>query len=119
MPRAVIRATTRYGEVGLLDLYTEQGCGQVSMLLSHLRYNHYLHKSSLSLIESFMILTGSIQSPFIDTYSLTYVSSPWMQTVQRFLNKNNARIEIPYLQTINLLRNGECMSSDSASEYSC
>jgi hypothetical protein len=65
MPRAVIHASTRYGGVGLIDLYTEQGCGQISMLISHLRYNHYLHNSILSLIESFLVLFGKLTSPVV------------------------------------------------------
>jgi hypothetical protein len=37
MPRSVIHLSATYGGVGLLDLYTEQGCSQVQVMLSHLR----------------------------------------------------------------------------------
>jgi hypothetical protein len=104
MSRAVIHASTRYGGVGLIDFYTEQGCGQISMLMSHLRYIHYLHNYILSLIESFILLSGKLTFPCVDTYSSTYVQSPWIQTVQHFLHKHNATIEIPYLQTVHLIR---------------
>jgi hypothetical protein len=104
MSRAVIHASMRYGGVGLIDLYTEQGCGQVSMLMSHLRYNQYLHNSILSLIELFMVLSGNLGSPFGATLLCTYVHSLWIHTIQNFLHKNNATIEIPYLQTIHLIR---------------
>jgi hypothetical protein len=58
MPRAVVHSSTQYGGVGLLELYTEQGCSQALTLLSHLRYQHYLYNPLITLIESYMIASG-------------------------------------------------------------
>jgi hypothetical protein len=104
MPRAVVHASTKYGGIGLLDLYTEQGCSLVLTILSHLRYGQYLYKPIITLIESYIILAGITTSPFIQTDHIQYVSSPWIATVCGFLHKHSIQIVIPKLHTINLLR---------------
>jgi hypothetical protein len=104
MPRAVIHSSTLYGGVGLIDLYNEQGCAQIPTVLSHLRFQQYLYKSIITLIKSYMILTGTITSPFIDTAPIYYVKSPWIQSLQTSLHQTNSQIIIPTLSTIQLLR---------------
>jgi hypothetical protein len=104
MPRSVIDASTRYGGIGLMDLYVEQGCGQVSMLLSHLRYNCYLFNPLLSTIESFMVLSVMTSSPLEDTPPILYIHSLWMHSLRSFLHKHNTQLIIPKLQTLYLLR---------------
>jgi hypothetical protein len=104
MPRSVFHSSTKYGVLGLLDLDTKQGCGQVSMIYLHLRYNQCLHNPIISLIESFTFLSGSVRSPLEETSSFIYIQSPWMQTLLSFLYKNNTKTEISNLQTLHLLR---------------
>jgi hypothetical protein len=104
MPWAVIHASTWYGRAGILDLYTEQGCGQVSMLISHLWLKQYLHAPLLSLIETYWISSGLLHPTFVDTSPVPYVTSPWVDSVRQFLHQLNSSIIIPNLPNLPLLR---------------
>jgi hypothetical protein len=100
MPRAIIHASSMYGGVGLLDLFTEQGCSQIQLILAHLRTQKYLHNQIISLLESYQVLAG-ITTPALENIDpIIYVHSPWTNTVRQFLLQIDATITIPKLQTI-------------------
>jgi hypothetical protein len=88
MPRAIIHASTLYGGVGLIDLYNEQGRAQIHTILSHLRFEQYLHKPIITLFKSYIILAGITTSPFINNEPITYIDSPWMSSIQTFCSQN-------------------------------
>jgi hypothetical protein len=104
MPRAVIHASKLYGGAGILDLYTEQGCGQVLNLLSYLRLQQYLHNPIISLIESYWISSGKSNPPFIDTSPTPYVQAPWITSIKEFLHQLRCTIHIPILPQLPPLR---------------
>jgi hypothetical protein len=123
MPRLVVHASIQFGGVGLLDLYTEQGCSKIILVLSHLRYQQYLFKPLIALIESYIVLSGIMVSPLLNKQSVTYASSAWMNTLCSFLHKHSIKIFIPSLQTLNTMRrfdqpimNQQTISSLSNSE---
>jgi hypothetical protein len=120
MPRAIIHASTMYGGVGLLDLFTKQGCSQIQLILAHLRTQKYLHNQIISLLESYQVLAG-ITTPALENIDpIIYVHSPWTNTVRQFLLQMNATITIPKLQTIQCIRQYDkaIMDSTNLSLYS-
>jgi hypothetical protein len=104
MARKVIYSSATYGGVGLLDLYTEQGCSQVQVIISHLRAKGYLYNQIMILLESFMVIAGITTSPLEEIHPISYVSSPWVTSLQTFLSQFNYIIHIPQLKIINLIR---------------
>jgi hypothetical protein len=82
-----------YGEAGIMDLYTEQRCGQVMMLLP-----------IICLIESFWVSSGLSHHTLISTEPLAYLQAPWVESVKQFLHQLNAKIEIPQLGDLPPLR---------------
>jgi hypothetical protein len=104
MPQAIIHAATLYGGVGLIDLYNEQGCAQIHTILSHLQFEQYLHKPLITLMKSYILLTGITTSPFIDTEPIDYINSLWIVSIRTFMHKTNSQINIPSLKTFLLLR---------------
>jgi hypothetical protein len=120
MPRAIIHASSMYGGVGLLDLFTEQGCSQIQLILEHLRTQKYLHNQIISLLESYQVLTGITTPALENIVPITYVHSPWTNTVRQFFLQIDATITIPQLQTIHCIRQNDkaIMDSTTLSLYS-
>jgi hypothetical protein len=104
MPRAIIHASSLYGGVGLLDLFTEQGCSQIQLVVAHLRTHKYLHNQIICLLESYQVLAGLTTSQLVNIESIVYVQSPWVNTIRNFLRQINASITIPQLSDIKLIR---------------
>jgi hypothetical protein len=104
MPQSIIHSSTIYGGVGLIDLYTEQGCSKIQMILIHLQLQRYLHNQIVSVLESYTTLNGLTTSPLMFTDVISYVGSPWVDTLRQFLSKLNAKILIPQFKHINLLQ---------------
>jgi hypothetical protein len=104
MPRSIIHSSSTYGGVGLIDLYTEQGCSKIQMILTLLRLQRYLNNQIVSILESYTTLTGLTTSPLMSTGAFSFVRSPWVDTLQQFLSKLNAKILIPHFKHINLLQ---------------
>jgi hypothetical protein len=107
MPRAVVYASKLRGGLGLLDLYTEQGNSQIKLIITHLRSRSYLSDSIIILLESFQVAAGIIGSPLVNTTFISYVDSPWIQSVQQFLFSINSTIHIPQLKSILPLRQND------------
>lgn len=105
MPRAVVFAPITLGGLGLLDLYTEQGCSQILLLLSHLRAQSYLSTTMIIMLESYQVAAGMITPIFEDNANNNiHQPSSWIQSVRQFLYSINGKIIIPELKTINPLR---------------
>jgi hypothetical protein len=81
MPRAVVYASKLQGGLGLLDLYTEQGNSQNKLIITVLHSRLYLSNSIIILLESFQVAAGIIGSPLVNTTLISYVDSPWIQSV--------------------------------------
>jgi hypothetical protein len=104
MPRSIIHFSTIYGGVGLIDLCTEQGCSKIQMNLTHLRLQRYLQNQIGCVLQSYTTLTGLTTSLLMSTDVISYVRSPWVDTLRQFLSKLNAKILIPKFKHINLIR---------------
>jgi hypothetical protein len=100
MPRAVVFATKSRGGLGILNLSTEQGTSQIQLLIAHLRARKYLYNTIIILLETFQLLAGLPTSPLIDLSPRLYVVSPWIQSVQHFLQSVNGSIYVPELMHI-------------------
>jgi hypothetical protein len=109
-----------YGGVGLLDLFTEQGCSQIQLILAHLRTHTYLHNQIVGLLESFQVQAGVTTSPLEHITPVVYVQSQWMNTVRNFLSTFDATITIPQLSYIKLIRQHDkaIMNKETLSGYS-
>jgi Reverse transcriptase (RNA-dependent DNA polymerase) len=95
MPRAVVFATKSRGGLGILNLSTEQGTSQIQLLIAHIRAKKYLYNTIIILLETFQLLAGLSASPLIDSSPRLYVDSPWIQSVQHFLQSINGTIYVP------------------------
>jgi hypothetical protein len=107
MPHAVVFAPTTLGGIGLLDLYTEQGCSKVIIIISHIRSKSPLYLPLLELFETYQLLAGITTSPLEDTTNHSYVHSPWLSCVRNFLQQINATIIIPDIKPIKCLREND------------
>jgi hypothetical protein len=76
MPRPVVFAPTTLGGLGLLDLYTEQGCSKIIIIISHIRSRSPLYLPLIILIESYQTLAGMTTCALEDTTNHVYVHSP-------------------------------------------
>jgi hypothetical protein len=104
MPRTLTFASKKWGGLGLLNLATEQGVNQSTLLISHLRAHKYLSKPIITLLESYQVSTGMTTNPLEDTTPQVYVQSPWIESIREFLRTSQATIRLPRLQTLRLLR---------------
>jgi hypothetical protein len=100
MPRSVVFGTKSRGGIGLLNLPTEQGTSQIQLLISHIRARSYLYKTIIILIETYQLAAGTTTSPLLDTTPRLYIDSPWIQSVQHFLQTINGTIYIPDIMNI-------------------
>jgi hypothetical protein len=104
MPRTIVYASKRYGGLGILDLYSEQGLCQAQLMITHLRSESYLYNTILILLESFQITAGILGSPVANLVPTPYVDAPWIQSLRTFLQQINGQIHIPHLSVLKKLR---------------
>jgi hypothetical protein len=107
MPQPVVFAPTTLGGLGLLDLYTEQGCNKTIIIVSHIRSRSPLYLPLIILIESYQTLAGMTTCAFDDTTNHVYVHSPWLSCVRTFLQLINAQLLISEIQTIHCIREND------------
>jgi hypothetical protein len=107
MPRAVVFAPTTLGGIGLLDLFTEQGCSKITIIISHIRSQSPLHIPLIVLFETYQLIAGITTSPLEDTTNHIYINSPWLTSVRNFLNTINAKIIIPEIKPIICIREND------------
>jgi hypothetical protein len=126
MPRDVVLAPLHFGGLGLMDLYVEQGVAHIMFILGQIRSFSPAADTILILLESYQISSGLPDNPFQFTKVQSYVSSPWVQSVQQFLCQCNATIALPGLHIIGLLRQNDAFIMHtavalgfSASDLSC
>jgi citrate lyase beta subunit len=54
-----------------------------------------------------MLVAGTTQSPFEDTTGHTYIMSPWIDILKRFLHQDNATIITPHIRRPRLIRQND------------
>jgi hypothetical protein len=104
MPRAVVFAPITLGGLGLLDLYTEQGCSQILLIISHIRAQSHLSETMMCMFESYQVTTGMIHPLFEQNNSNPHFTSSWIDSVRQFLFTIAGKISIPTLTTISTSR---------------
>jgi hypothetical protein len=57
-----------------------------------------------TIIESYMIATGTTTSPLINTDDISYISAPWINTTKQILQHTGTTIVTPTTQCLQLLR---------------
>jgi hypothetical protein len=103
-PSAVAYAPEHFGGIGLYNLSVEQGIAHATFVAGHIRANTDVAKTIHILLESYMIQTGTIQNPFVDTIHISYSPAPWIDTLKNFLHESSLSITIPQLHCPKLLR---------------
>jgi hypothetical protein len=104
MPISIVYGAAKYGGIGLQNLVTEQGLVHATFLISHLRANTDVYKHLIILLETYMLLAGTISSPLQYLTAYTYIQSPWIDTLRHFLRSIQATIITPNIQCIQILR---------------
>jgi hypothetical protein len=104
MPREVALAPLHFGGLGLMDLVVAQGIAQVLFVLGHIRSQSSTASTIYILLESFQVSAGIDHNPLEDTLPCPYIDSPWVHSIQSFLRKCNASIQLPALTTKSPLR---------------
>jgi hypothetical protein len=94
MPRALVFAPTTIGGIGLLDLYTEQGCCKIIILISHIRARTPLCQTILIALEIFQTVAGITTPALETTHDIPYIDAPWISTIRSFLQQINGKIYI-------------------------
>jgi hypothetical protein len=74
LPLPIVYAPTHFGGIGLQDLSTEQGLMHTTFLISHLRANSDVAKTLIILLETYMLVAGTIRSPLQDTKECSYIN---------------------------------------------
>jgi hypothetical protein len=98
-PRSMVFASTRYGGLGLVDLYSEQSVGQIQLLVTHLRSNSYISNTIFTLLESFQVTSGILGNPLENLIPTQYISSACLLSIRYFLSELEGQIKIPTLKT--------------------
>lgn len=83
-------------------------------LVGHLRASTDVAKTIYTLLESYLIQTGSIQSPLQQYQSYPYIRAPWIDTLRSFLQHTNATIITPHLRIPPKLRTNDQAIMDIA-----
>jgi hypothetical protein len=91
MPRSVVYASTRYGGLGLLDLYSEQCLCQVQLLITHIRSQSYICNTIFTLLESFQVTAGILGSPLENLIPTQYISSHGYNRFEPFSQTSTGR----------------------------
>jgi hypothetical protein len=99
-PRALVYASTTRGGIGLQNMDSEQGIAKVQFIIGGMLSNNDITENIRALIESYMIASGITKNPFEDNRILSYISSPWINSVKSFLNKINGKIVIKNIRRI-------------------
>jgi hypothetical protein len=103
-PTAIVYAPRHFGGIGLLDMEVEQGIAHITFLVSHLRASSDIASTIYTLLETYMIATGTTESPLQDMAEYTYVSAPWLETSKDILRRTGTTITTPNLVQPKLLR---------------
>jgi hypothetical protein len=104
MPRALVFAPTIIGGIGLLDLYTEQGCCKIIIIISHIRAKTPLCNTIIIALETYQTVAGITTPALETTNTISYVDAPWITTTRDFLKQIKGKIHIPELATIVKIR---------------
>jgi hypothetical protein len=91
--------------IGLLDMEVKQGIAHITFLVSHLRASSDTASTIYTLLETYMIATGTTESPLQGATEYTYVSAPWLvETSKDILRHTGTTIITPNLVQPKLLR---------------
>jgi hypothetical protein len=93
-PRAIVYASRQLGGIAVPDLYTEQGLSQIQFLIGAWRSNCDSSKLIKSLIETYIICSGTLINPFAKEFRCSYIKSSWINSIQNFLTTINGTITI-------------------------
>jgi hypothetical protein len=103
-PRAVVYASKQVGGMELNNLYTEQGLAQIKYIIGGWRNNQEHKKIITTLIESYIVASGTIGNPLEHPKKREYLKSNWIDSVCTFLIQINAKITINDLTVFQLHR---------------
>lgn len=85
--------------IGLPDFKFSHGITKVETLVSHLLMHSTLVTLIRIIIEWFQITAGTQTSILKETSPIRYIYCPWVQSLQHFLRKTNAKLRYPGMWT--------------------
>jgi hypothetical protein len=104
MPTAVVYAPSHFGGIGLSDMTTEQGLAHVMFLIGHIRAKSDIADTITTLLETYMVATGTTTNPLQDHQQHKYVQAPWVENIKEFLHQTNTTVETPNIRRPILIR---------------
>jgi hypothetical protein len=99
-PRVVLTAPSYFGGLDLLRLAFEQGLAHTLSLIQHIRAQTHLGIIFIQVIEAYHLQSGFFNSPLHYTANITYVNTPWLDTVRDFLHRIQGHIKLYQIKWI-------------------
>jgi hypothetical protein len=115
-PRAVLFSGPTYGGLSLPDLYDDQGLGQLSLLIGHLKLGDETGHLILSTLSHMQLSIGSSR-PFLTTSFATYgklIEHNWITSIWSYANLTTTTIDVEQQWLPTLQREGDATIIDTA-----
>jgi hypothetical protein len=115
-PRAVLFSGPTYGGLSLPDLYDNQGFGQLSLFIRHLKLGDETGQLILSTLSHMQLSIGSSR-PFLTTSFATYgklIEPNWITSIWSYAKLTNTTIEVENQWLPTLAREGDATIIDAA-----
>jgi hypothetical protein len=94
--RDIVFGSTRYGGLGLLDLFVEQGIAQLHLLLRHLRAETPHGSLMVIGLSWWHLVAGFSSSLWENTHAnICYVEHSWYSSLKDFLSYTNGSVFLP------------------------
>ncbi len=95
-PRAVVFGGLQYADPNLPEYYTDQGLGQLQLLIGHLKIQDEVVNLILVVMSYFQVHVGSALPFYHLPYSQfsKWVEHPWMASIWKFLSQAQLRLDI-------------------------
>jgi hypothetical protein len=113
-PHAIIFGEQRFGGLNLPDLYTDQGCGQLRLLLGHLRRRDETGQLILIAISHLQLQVGSAKPFFTLPYPhyARWIDSTWLTAIWKHTVQLQMQVEVEHHWLPTLTRENDIMLMD-------
>jgi hypothetical protein len=122
MPLAIKFGPLTKGGMDFRHLYAEQGSGQASMIMRHLRSKTSIGDNTLICLKWFQRLSGTSTPPLVNpSLHLPHAEGNWILSLREFLSDSHCEIIIPALKGAQTRRINDRVLMDDAitsSKYS-
>ncbi len=118
-PRAVLFGGLKYGGLDLPELYTDQGHGQLQLMIGHLKLRDEVGSQLLCFLSELQLLVGSLSPVFTLPYKVygQWVGDYWMVSLWKHLSQVNMTLEIENAWCPKLARQYDASIMDLAVQF--